>query len=246
VERADPAARDAIARSVFGQVPPNLLATLLEDYRDTSVAAGHRFMGADQPAPYRTGLVVEGLLRMYVGSEDGRQVTFRYAGPGYFLGAAATVARMRGLPPPGVEAVTDARLLYLNQTTLRSLARSEATVAWALLEQMVTYQVDLIRVLAGTAFGSVRERTAMHLLGLASKGPEGAPIAGALVAAVTQQTLADAVGTTRETVARALGELRELGLISTVRGGRGGVLLRDPEGLAAEAERGSGVVRDAV
>ena len=61
---------------------------------------------------------------------------------------------------------------------------------------------------------------------------------GALVAPVTQQALADAVGTTRETVARALGELRLSGSIATV---RGGILLRDPEQLAAEAERASGV-----
>jgi CRP/FNR family transcriptional regulator len=89
-EGADPAAR-AVGLSVFGKLPRELLDRVLDDQRDVSVAQGYRFMGADHPAPYRTGLVVAGLLRMYVESPDGRQITFRYAGPGYFLGAATTV-----------------------------------------------------------------------------------------------------------------------------------------------------------
>ena len=98
---------------------------------------------------------------------------------------------------------------------------------------MVQYQLALTRLLAGTAFGSMRQRTAMHLLNLGVARPDGA-----LVAPVAQQALADAVGTTRETVARALGELRSVGSVATV---RGGVLLRDPERLAAEAQRSSGM-----
>jgi CRP/FNR family transcriptional regulator len=234
VSPADPAAARAIALSVFGGLPPDVLAGVLAGCRDTSVGPGHRFMGADQPVPYRTGLVVSGLLRMYVESPDGRQITIRYAGPGYFLGAAATVGgRHRVMVPAGVQAVTAARVLYLNQQHLRSAARADAAVAWALLEQMAQYQRDLIHLLAGTAFGSIRQRTAMHLLNLVAARSDGA-----LVAAVTQQALADAVGTTRETVARALSELRLAGVTATV---RGGVLLRDPERLAAEAERAAGV-----
>jgi len=233
VSPADPAAARAIALSVFARLPPAALDTVLAGCRDVSVAAGHLFMGADQPAPYRSGLVVSGLLRLYVLSADGRQVNIRYAGPGYFLGAASTVGGELRFPVAGVQAVTAARVLYLDQVRLRSAARAEAAVAWALLEQVVRYQRDLIRLLAGTAFGSIRERTAMHLLDLSAARSDGA-----LVAPVTQQALADAVGTTRETVARALGELRLSGSIATV---RGGILLRDPEQLAAEAERASGV-----
>jgi CRP/FNR family transcriptional regulator, cyclic AMP receptor protein len=224
---ADPTVARAVALSVFATLSPDLLGSLLADCRDASVRSGHRFMGADQPAPYRTGLVVAGLLRMYVEAADGRQISIRYAGPGYFLGAAATVGGHRVLVPAGVQAVTAARVLYLNRELLRSAARADATVAWTLLEQMVQYQRDLIHLLAGTAFGSIRQRTAMHLVNLGTLRSDGA-----LVAPVTQQALADAVGTTRETVARALRELRTVGAIATV---RGGVLLRDLERLAAEA-----------
>jgi CRP/FNR family transcriptional regulator len=226
----DPAAVAAIGASVFAALPRPVLDGLLADCRDVSVQPGHRFMGADQPAPHRTGLIVSGLLRMHLRSADGtRQISMRYAGVGYFLGAAATVGGHRPGVAAGVEAVTPARVLYLNQEHLRAAAKADPAVAWALLQQMVQYQRDLIRVLAGTAFGSIRHRTAMHLLNLGTSRQDGA-----IVATVTQQALADAVGTTRETVARALAELRLAGLVATA---RGGVELLDPVRLAAEMER---------
>ena len=63
---SDPAAVRAVGLSVFGRLPPELLDRVLDDCRDVSVTQGYRFMGADHPAPYRTGLVVQGLLRMFV------------------------------------------------------------------------------------------------------------------------------------------------------------------------------------
>lgn len=228
----DPAAARAVDLSVFGKLPPTLLERVLDDRRDVSVDQGYRFMGPDHPPPHRTGLVVTGLLRMYVESLDGRQINFRYAGPGYFLGAATTVGGVPVLVAAGVEAVTAARVLYLNQDRLRALAHAEPDVAWALLHQLAVYQRDLIHVLAGTAFGSIRQRVAMHLLNLGTSHPDRP-----LSAPVTQQSLADAVGTTRETVARALGELRDAGAIATQ---RNSILLRDPELLAAEAHQATG------
>ena len=139
----------------------------------------------------------------------------------------------------GVEAVTAARVLYLNQERLGALAHAELAVAWALLEQLVVYQRDLIHVLAGTAFGSIRQRVALHLLNLGTtRATQASPQPdGTLFAPVTQQSLADAVGTTRETVARALSELREAGAIATQRNSS---LLRNLELLAAEAQQATG------
>jgi CRP/FNR family transcriptional regulator len=51
---------------------------------------------------------------------------------------------------------------------------------------------------------------------------------GPLVARVSQQELADAVGSVREVVARALRELRLAGLVAT---GPDSVLIVDPAGL---------------
>jgi PAS domain S-box-containing protein len=73
--------------------------------------------------------------------------------------------------------------------------------------------------LALTAFGTMRERVAHHLVALA----EDEPGAVAPVITMTQQRLADCVGTVREVIARTLREFRAEGLVATV-GGRVEVL----------------------
>ena len=234
----DQAATRAVGLSVFHRLPTSVLNHILVDCLDTTVPHGHHFLGADHTAPYRNGLVVTGLLRMYLVSADGRQITVRYAGPGYFVGGATAVAGPQQLlVSTGFTAVTDTRVLSLNQDRLRAVAaQADAAVAWALLDQLALYQRDLIHLLAGAAFGSIRQRVALHLLNLAVTLPQ--TFGGRLVAPVTQQALADAVGTTRETVARALGELRAAGAIKR---DRAGIHLLNPEQLAAEADVAAGL-----
>lgn len=64
-----------------------------------------------------------------------------------------------------------------------------------------------------STFATVRRRVARHLLDFASEGQRGSE----LVTAIGRQQLADAVGTVREVVVRALRELREEGLLRTER-----------------------------
>jgi PAS domain S-box-containing protein len=68
--------------------------------------------------------------------------------------------------------------------------------------------------LALTAFGTMRERVAHHLVALATDEPS----AVAPVITMTQQRLADCVGTVREVIARILGEFRSEGLVVTASG----------------------------
>jgi CRP/FNR family transcriptional regulator, cyclic AMP receptor protein len=70
---------------------------------------------------------------------------------------------------------------------------------------------------------------ARHLLDLAAQHQRGPD----LVAHVSQQELADAVGTVREVVVRTLRELRQEGLLET---GRAGIRILAPERLLAEAQ----------
>jgi CRP/FNR family transcriptional regulator len=85
---------------------------------------------------------------------------------------------------------------------------------------------DTIDAGADRAFGSLRQRVARHLLDLATRQHDGR-----LIAPVTQQELAEAVGSARPAVARVVAELRELGLVAAA---SPGVAILDAEGLHAE------------
>jgi CRP/FNR family transcriptional regulator len=89
---------------------------------------------------------------------------------------------------------------------------------------------DTLEALAGNTFGTVRQRVARHLLDLAAAGDR----TRALVAPVTQQELADAVGSVRAVVARSLGELRDAGLVGS---SSDGIVILDPGGLLDQVWR---------
>jgi CRP/FNR family transcriptional regulator len=78
--------------------------------------------------------------------------------------------------------------------------------------------LERLRKMAGlqqtaiNAFGSVKQPVAAHLLDLASAQQRPR---GRLVARVSQQELADAVGSVREVVARVLRELRLAAIVAT-------------------------------
>jgi CRP/FNR family transcriptional regulator len=129
------------------------------------------------------------------------------------------------------QALTETAMLMLNVDGVRSLAKTDPALAWALAEEVTRRLYEVLEAFAGNVFGSVRQRVARHLLDLAADRQQGA----VLIAPVSQQALADAVGTAREVVARTLHDLRRARLVDTA---RNGVVLVDPDRLSEVAATG--------
>lgn len=177
-------------------------------------------------------LVVSGLLRVYVTALDGRTLTVRYCRPGAILGAVSLFASPFSMPA-SVQAVTDAEILSMSAPSIRRAVERDVVLARALLDELSERVMSFIAEIPGSAFATVRQRVARHLLDLATgtqRGPD-------LTVTISQQELADAVGSVREVVVRALRELREQDHIET---DRNGITLLDPQRLAAEAYPGAG------
>jgi CRP/FNR family transcriptional regulator, cyclic AMP receptor protein len=173
-------------------------------------------------------LVLAGHIRAEVSSPDGRSLAIRYAGPGDLLGVASLFARPYVMPG-SLHALVDSELLELRPEVVRRLARDEIAVANALLEELGERVVSFVAEIPGSAFTTVRQRIARHLLHLAAEQPGGQ----ARVARITQQQLADAVGTVREVVVRELRGLREERVVET---GSRSITILDPGRLADDAD----------
>jgi CRP/FNR family cyclic AMP-dependent transcriptional regulator len=221
---ADREVEDALARSFLAELPAEVVGRLR--------AEGER---ADYPAGttvYRAGshpgaaLVVHGLVRVYLASVEGRQVTVRYARPGDVLGIAVLVG---GPASVGVQAVEPSGLFRISSRTLTEAAHRDPRVSWAIAEELNRRLYDSLEQTAVNAFGSVHQRVAAHLLDLASAQQHPA---GRLVAHVSQQELADAVGSVREVVSRALRDFRVAGMVATT---ADSVVVLDPARLYAES-----------
>lgn len=174
----------------------------------------------------RVVVVIDGLLRVFLTSVDGRQVTVRYARSGDVAGLAPVLG---GPGPTSIQAMTTSSLAALRVDTLRSLLASDPRVGRACAEEMTRQLYRALDNLSDQAFLTVPQRIACHLLDLASVG-DGPH----LVVRASQQELADAIGSVREVVTRALHRLQQEGLIETT---RDEIVLLDPIGLSEEAER---------
>jgi CRP/FNR family cyclic AMP-dependent transcriptional regulator len=171
----------------------------------------------------RVLVVVSGLLRVFLSSVDGRQVTVRYAHSG---DVAGLIMVLDGLAPTSVQAMTTASVVALRVETLRSLIASDRAVAQVCAEELSRQLHQALDDISQQAFLSVRQRVARQLLALASTGR-----GRHLVVRLSQQELADAVGSVREVVGRTLHQLRDEGLVAR---SPDGIELLDPVRLSDE------------
>ncbi len=174
----------------------------------------------------RCFVVLHGLLRSFMSSRDGRQVTFRYGKAGAVMGLASVI----GEPLPlTIQAMTTTSVVAVRTDTLRRMLTTDPDLARVCAEELTRQLNQALEDVAQSAFLSVRQRLARHLLDMAneSDGPH-------LVAQVSHQELADAIASSREVVTRTLHEMRLAGLIET--GHDREVVLLDVGGLAQELE----------
>jgi CRP/FNR family cyclic AMP-dependent transcriptional regulator len=213
--------QQAIAASLLATFSSASRDQLLADALSIEVPAGSiLYRDDDEP---RCALVVSGVVRVFLSAPDGRAVTVRYARSGDLLGVPAIVA---GPMPVGVQMVTPSTLLVLNTQVLQRLGQTEPRIGWLLAQEIAHRLYETLEAVADNAFGSLRQRVARHLFDLATTGSHNG-----LTAAVTQQDLAEAVGSSRAVVARIIGDLRRAGLLAT---SPRGIEILDPEGLLTE------------
>ncbi|HEY1239023.1 MAG TPA: Crp/Fnr family transcriptional regulator [Bryobacteraceae bacterium] len=203
-------------------------SVLLSSGHLSDVAAGQILYLAED-LPQFVGLMIEGFLRVFIaGASSGRENTIRYVRPGDLLGVVAVLS---GPSATSVQTLRDTRIWLVDPAALRRAAQSDIQIAWLLAEECARRVAALVDEIAGSAFATVRQRIAHHLLHMA-QSRSSAPY---LVAPITQTDLANAAGTVREVSVRELRALRAEGFIHS---GREGIAILDPDGLqriAAEA-----------
>lgn len=223
---ADLALQSAIAAlgsvgSLLDSLTEEQLNQVLDGAVALLVAAGTVVFPPSDGRPH-VGVLLSGLARSYLSSADGRQFTIRYARQGSLLGTRSLVSGDHA--PVRVQAITTCRVLEINRNALLRLAHEDVHVAGLLIDELSERIRDLYFTVADSAFGSLRQQIARHLLLLGEERGNGERHAE-----VTQQQLAYAVGTTREVVARTLRALRSDGIVRTE---KGRIVVLDPERLS--------------
>jgi CRP-like cAMP-binding protein len=158
-------------------------------------------------------------VRLTVVSKTGKEATIALLGEGSFFGEGSLAGQ--NLRIGSASAMTDCKLLRIDKKAMmevlhREHAFSDMFVAY-LLARNIRYEEDLVDHL----FNSSEKRLARVLLMLARFGKEGVP--ETVVPKISQETLAEMVGTTRSRVSFFMNRFRKLGFINYAGGIEGGL-----------------------
>jgi CRP/FNR family cyclic AMP-dependent transcriptional regulator len=153
--------------------------------------------------------IQNGKVKLTVVSEQGKEAVVALSGPGEFFGEGCLAGQPRRMAT--ATAMIECEIMRLEkQAMIRVLheepAFSEMFVSH-LLERTIRVEADLVDQL----FNSSEKRLARALLLLANFGKEGRP--EPILAKISQETLAEMIGTTRARVSFFMNKFRRLGLI---------------------------------
>lgn len=181
-------------RGFLARLSYELIDELIQGSRPASYPAG---LILETPAGAGLALIVSGALRYYIPTANGRQLTVGYLGPGSVIGTmekeSTALVRLQVMAPTILRHVQAGRVIALIERRPR--------FTQALLDEVTQVLRHSFRVLSVSAFTTVRARVARDIV---ERTCLSGPLSAGAHVAVTHQSLADATGSVREVVARAL------------------------------------------
>jgi CRP-like cAMP-binding protein len=196
----------------------------------THCVRGQQILAPDDP-PDRIHIIKQGRVRVYRISPDGKQLTLDIFEKGTILGDMSLLGQDR-LPEAYAEAIDEGVICTITPDELRKLIERFPVIGVNIIRHLSRRLQSAERELEAMAYQRVDQRLARRLIDLASRFGVQTERGTLIQANLTQQELAEMVGTTRETLAHTLGDFRRRGLLDTA---HHTVVIRDAERLAEVA-----------
>ena len=196
----------------------------------TRCVRGQQILSPDDPSD-RIHIIKKGRVRVYRMTPDGKQLTLDIYEKGTILGDMSLLGQDR-LPEAYAEAIGDGVICTITPDELRRLIERYPIIGVNVIRHLSKRLQAAERELEAMAYQRVDQRLARKLLDLAQRFGVSTERGTVIEARLTQQELAEMIGTTRETLAHTLADFRRRGLLETE---HHQVLIRDAERLAEVA-----------
>jgi CRP/FNR family cyclic AMP-dependent transcriptional regulator len=154
--------------------------------------------------------VHKGRIKIVVSSSDGREAVIALLGPGEFFGEGCLIGQPLRLAT--AKAVVDSEVMRVTKTEMLRVLHAEPTFAELFTAHLLTRNSRVEEDLVDQLFNSSEKRLARTLLILANFGKGGGP--QPISTKISQETLAEIIGSTRSRVNVFMNKFRKLGLIS--------------------------------
>jgi CRP/FNR family transcriptional regulator, cyclic AMP receptor protein len=153
--------------------------------------------------------IQKGKVKLTVVSEHGKEAVIAILEAGHFFGEGCLAGQPRRIATAG--AISECVILRLEKSETIRVLHDEPAFSALLLEYLLSRNVRIEGDLVDQLFNSSEKRLARLLLLLANFGKEGKP--EPVIANISQETLAEMIGTTRSRVSHFMNKFRKLGFI---------------------------------
>jgi len=153
--------------------------------------------------------IQSGGVKLSVLSKTGKEAVVAMLGPGDFFGEGCLAGQERRMA--SATAITPSTILHVDKERMAQLLHKQHEMSDRFISHMLTRNIRIEEDLIDQLFNSSEKRLARTLLLLARYGKPAEP--AHLVPKVSQETLAEMIGTTRSRVNFFLNKFRTMGFI---------------------------------
>jgi len=151
-----------------------------------------------------------GKIKIVVTSQQGKEAVVGILGPGEFFGEGCLIGQPLRLAT--AQAMSDSQVARVGKAEMLRVLQAEPTFAALFMTHLLTRNSRIEEDLVDQLFNSSEKRLARTLLLLANFGKEGGP--QPITTHISQETLAEIIGTTRPRVSHFMNKFRKLGFIT--------------------------------
>ncbi len=153
--------------------------------------------------------IQSGKVKLSVVSQQGKEAVVAVLGPDEFLGQGCLAGQNLRLATAA--AMTDSEVMRLEKSAIIRVLHDEPAFSEMFLAHLLTRTLRVEEDLVDQLFNSSEKRLARALLLLANFGKEGRP--NPILGKVSQEMLAEMIGTTRSRVSFFMNKFRKMGFI---------------------------------
>ena len=153
--------------------------------------------------------IEKGKIKIVVTSKEGKEAVVGILGPGEFFGEGCLIGQRLRLAT--AKAMTDSQVVRVSKAEMLRVLHAEPTFSELFMAHLLTRNSRIEEDLVDQLFNSSEKRLARTLLLLANFGQDGGP--QPITTPISQETLAEIIGTTRSRVSLFMNKFRKLGFI---------------------------------
>jgi CRP-like cAMP-binding protein len=206
--------REPVTGSLLAYLDPADRSVLLELGHRRVFAAGEMLLRQGDPTNH-VMVIQSGWVRVYANTANGHEVLIALRGPGDVIGDQAALHDWSRTA--SVRTLENVSVIQLRSEQLDNCLRARPSIAIAMLRQMSERLREAESARMEYVALDVTKRVATYLLRLAQQHGIRQHEGLALRMPLTQQDIANHLGASRRTVARALAVLRERRIVTTLR-----------------------------